>query len=157
MTFVWQKHAWLLWNSLGRLGNNFPTITLLLNLFKFYHLHKYPTFHLDHMDTVLNFSIHSISLLILRTAAPRSITPHLVLPLPCHFSIACTIYLALLHSRVKKYPANYFQEFDFIFQLILALSLANTIFCCWRVSPTYCTKQFQQVIKFIILGELHVT
>ena len=74
----------------------------------------------------------------------------------CFNNYLCRI-LSILHIPVEKCSANHLQEFDFIFPLILALCVANLIFSCWAVSPTYCIKQFEHVIKYIILDELHVT
>ena len=88
------------------------------------------------------------SLFLLRTASPRSVAPRLVLPLPCHFSVICTEYLAFLHILVETCPANRLQEFDFSVPLVLALFVSNLIFNCWAVSPTYCVKQFEHELKY---------
>ena len=50
---------------------------------------------------------------------------------------------------VEKYSANYLQGFYSIFSLVLPLCIANLIFSCWPVSPTYCITQFEHVIKYI--------
>ena len=119
-------------SDLGRLVNDFPTIpSSLLIPFTFLSTSQISTFSFwPYGYTVLNLSNHSVSLFLLRTASTRPIAPWLVLPLPCHFSIICTEYLAFLHIPVEKRSDGYLQEFDFSFHLKLAPCVANLIFSC---------------------------
>ena len=75
--------------SHSRLANNFPiTPSSLLNLFTLLSSSQMSTFSFrPYGYTVLNLSIHSVSLFLVRNASPRSIAPWLVLPLPCHFQL----------------------------------------------------------------------
>ena len=100
----------------------------------------------EQFRTSLDLCILPVSLFLLISPSPGSIEPQLDLSLPCHFFN----YLYRILSTFKS-SVNHSQEFDFIFPLILALCVANLIFSYWPVSQTYCIKQFEQLIKYIVL------
>ena len=75
------------------------------------------------------------------------------LPFPGYFSIICTVYSAFLHNSLKNVPLTIYKNLTLFFTLFFLLYVwQNWLISSWEVSPTYCIKQFEEVIKHIRLS-----